>query len=71
MSDRGEAERLADHPLLNKIFDELERDAMENGVYAKSDDDVKRREAMHQVRAIRDVREELKRRAAPPVNRAD
>ena len=68
MADRGAAEYLRDHPLLNEIFDGMERDAMERAIYAKPDDDHTRRDALHHVHAIRDVRAELKRRAAPTTN---
>lgn len=70
MSDnRGAAEYLRDHPLLGEIFDGLEKDATERAIHAKPDDDETRRDALHQVRAIRNVRAELERRAAPPTNR--
>lgn len=62
---RGAAEYLRDHPLLNEIFDGLERDAMERSVGAKAEDDETRRDTMHRVRVIRDVRGKLARLAEP------
>lgn len=62
---RGAAEYLRDHPLLNEIFDGLEKDATERAIHAKPDDDETRRDALHQVRAIRNVRRELERKASP------
>lgn len=75
MSDRGAAEYLLDDRLLNEIFDSLENDAKEAAIYAQvtpeyNDPDFEMRRALAQVRAIRDVRAELRKRAsAPPTNR--
>lgn len=69
MSDqRGAAEYLRDHPLLNEIFDRLEASAIERAVNAKPDDDELRRTSTQEVRAIRAVRRDLERHAAEPNN---
>ena len=52
-------EYLRDHPLLNEIFDKLERTAIERADNASGDDDTTRRVAMEEVNAIRNVRREL------------
>ena len=74
MSDHGAAEYLRDHPLLNEIFDGLERQAMETAIYAHvnpelPDPDLEMRRAMLHLRAIRDVRAELELRAKPQGSR--
>ena len=56
----GEAERLVEHPIINEIFDELERDAMEMSIQSKASDDETRRTMMNEIRAIRALRQKLK-----------
>lgn len=55
----GEAEYLLRNELLNQIFDELERDAVETAINAKPSDDEMRRVATQEARAIRSVRAKL------------
>ena len=56
----GEAERLADDPILKSILDELEENAMEIAVHAKIHDDETRRSTMNEIRAIRNLRQKIK-----------
>jgi hypothetical protein len=56
----GEAQYLSDNETLNKIFDDLERDAIEICVNCPISDDETRRNASGEVRAIRSVRRKLK-----------
>ena len=54
----GEAERLLNHPLLIKILDDLERNAVE--VIIHTDDEPRRSESVWEVRSIRSLRQKLK-----------
>lgn len=66
----GEAKYLLDNELLNKIFDQIERDAIELAIGSKLGDDETRRNAMGEVRAIRSVRWKLKSLAGDKTNPA-
>lgn len=57
---RAELEHLRDHPVLNRIFDDLEEAAFSQAVTAKINDDETRRNFMAEVRAIRSVRQKLR-----------
>ena len=57
----GEAERLLNHPLMVEILGELEGDALDAVV--NTDHEGRRAEHVHQVRAIRTLREKLRARA--------
>lgn len=54
-----EAAFLLNHPILNAIFSQMERSAIEIAVSAKMGDDELRRSALGEVRAIRSVRQKL------------
>ena len=60
----GEAQLLADHWLLNRVFDDLEHAATEAMVFAQPGDDETRWTRACEVRAIRSVRDSLARMAA-------
>lgn len=55
----GEAQWLLDNELLNEIFAQIERDAIETAIGAQLGDDDMRRNATGEVRAIRGVRRKL------------
>lgn len=57
---RAELQYLVDHPDLSKIFDDVERAAVEAAVSAPLNDDETRRNLMAEVRAIRSVRRKLR-----------
>jgi hypothetical protein len=61
----GEAERLINSPLLNKILDGMEASAIEAAVTANPSDDEQRRISAMEVRAIRSLRKQLKALAEP------
>jgi len=54
----GEAERLSHHPLLNEILDAFEQDALNGAV--NTDDEERRNQHVHEVRAVRNLRQKLK-----------
>ena len=64
----GTAEYLANHEMLKAIFDEMEKSATERAINARPNDDEMRRDAMHEVRAIRSVRRELALKAKGSTN---
>ena len=53
------AEQIISNPLLDVVLDELERDAIERGIYAQPNDDPTRASAMAEVRAVRAFRAAL------------
>jgi hypothetical protein len=53
------AEQIISNPLFDVVLDELERDAIERGVYAPLNDSETRQSAMAEVRAIRAFRSNL------------
>lgn len=55
----GEAEYLLNNSLLKEIFGQLEADAIERAIDAKSSDDELRRTCTQEVRAIRAVQHQL------------
>lgn len=57
---RGEAEYLLDSQLLQKVFADMEREALERAIAAKASDDSLRRTSLAEVRAIRAVQDQLK-----------
>lgn len=67
----GEAKYLHDSELLNKIFDQIERDAVEAAINAGLGDDETRRNATGEARAIRSVRRKLKVLCAETSPRTD
>ncbi len=57
---RGEAEYLLESKLLQKVFADMEAEALERAITAKASDDSLRRICMAEVRAIRAVQDQLK-----------
>ncbi|MDF3904689.1 hypothetical protein [Paracoccus sp. AS002] len=57
---RAELQYLVEHPDLNRLFDDVERAAIEEAVRAPINDDETRRNLMAEVRAIRSVRRKLR-----------
>jgi hypothetical protein len=55
----GEADQLLGSALLQETLSQIEAEAMERAVDARSDDDETRRSALCEVRAIRSVRGQL------------
>lgn len=56
---RASLQYLADHPDLKRIFDDVERAALDGAVNAGINDDETRRNLLAEVRAIRSVRRKL------------
>lgn len=60
VNPNGAAEALLRDPLLNACFDQMEADAVSLAISAPLNDDETRRNAMLRVRAIRDLRRDLR-----------
>lgn len=71
MSQATEAEFLLDHFMLKRLFDSVERTAMEQAIAAPLNDDETRRNLMAEVRAIRSVRRKLRQLASGQVTLPD
>lgn len=59
-TDSNDAGFLIEHPLIVRLFNELERDATNNAVYAAHNDHEARQAFCAEVRAIRALRTKLK-----------
>lgn len=59
-TDSGDARFLIEHPLMNRLLDEMERNATDSAIHAKYEDHEARQAFCAEARAVRALRSKLK-----------